>query len=216
MKQCRPRSLSAGYYVTNDFRDETMATPKLRIEPTIGPAAASQRVRAPRRTAPAPAARPAIVSLLAYMYLASGLICAALLISGHSDRDPLEFAVSWPYPTLLLCGIAVTAGCFLLIGMQVAWYLAAIVLIDSMAVALWEAQRVFHETVGALGSAASVVSNYAGSGLRFALSCGLLIYLFSPELRKFLKIETSHAWLGLMLLVALEAALIIVIGLPSA
>lgn len=190
-----------------------MATPKLRIEPTIGPMATSQQIRAPQRSAPAPDARPAIATLLAIVYLASGLICAALLVNGYADRDPLEFALGWPYPTLLLCGVAVAAGCLLLVGVPAAWYLAAIVLIDSLALAVWEAQQVFHATLGAVSNTTSVVGNYAGSGLRLALSLGLLIYLFSPELRRFLKMERSHAWLGLMLLFALEASVIVMFGL---
>ena len=151
-----------------------MATPKLRIEPTIGPMVTSQQIRAPQRSAPAPAARPAIVSLLASVYLASGIICAALLVNGYADRDPLEFVLGWPYPTLLLCGVAVAAGCLLLVGVQAAWYLAAIVLIDSLALAVWEAQQVFHATLGAVGGATSVgrqlcrERSAAGAVARFA------------------------------------------------
>ena len=187
-----------------------MASPKLRIEPTIGPMATTQLVRAPRRSSVEAEGRPAIVSVFAALYLVSGFACAALLLRGYGNQEVLEFAFGWPYPTLFLCGVAVAAGALLLTGLSVSWYFAAFLLVDSSALALWEAQRLFHDTVGT-----AAVSQYAASGLRLVLSLGLLSYLFSPEFRRFLKVDASHAWLGLLLLVVLEAALILAIGLGA-
>lgn len=187
-----------------------MASPKLRIEPTIGPVTTTQLVRAPRRKSVEAEGRPAIVSVFAALYLASGFACAALLLSGYGNQGVLEFAVGWPYPTLFLCGVAVAAGALLLTGLPVSWYLAAFLLVDSSALAIWEAQRLFHDTVGT-----AAASQYAASGLRLVLSLGLLSYLFSPEFRRYLKVDASHAWLGLLLLVVLEVALILAIGLGA-
>ncbi len=192
-----------------------MASQKLRIEPTIGPVAAGELVRAPRRHTVEVESRPAIVTLFSALYLASGSLCAALLISGYGEREFLAFAFAWPYPTLLLCGIAVAAGGLLLMGMPLGWYLAVFVLVDSSVLALWEAERVFQDTSGAIGGVVATASHYAESVLRFTLSLGLLCYFFSADLRRFLKVGASHAWLGLLLLIALEAALIINIGLGS-
>lgn len=200
-----------------------MSAAKLRLEPRIGPAdtragvAAQAPLRAPRRVDADEVARPPIVSLFATVYLVAGLVCGGLLLSGvasdTSSATDAVLGVVWPYPTLFLCAVAALAGPLLFAGRQAGWYLAGLVVVDALFAASFGFQFLFWSGEPFALWLDQAPSGYARYLAQAAVAGGVLLYLFSAPIREHCQMRPHNAFLAVVLLLALEVALL-VLDLP--
>lgn len=195
-----------------------MTAQKLRFEPTIGPLDRTGRrrsprdapLRAPRRaTTPRNERSPQLLSF-GIAYLVVGLACGGLIISGvATEQGATPLGALWPYSPLVLCALTAMAGALLLAGRPLGWYLAALVVVDTLLAAAWDVQTLVMNQVPLALWLEGTLTDYANALLKAAVAGGVLLYLLGDAIREHCEMPRANAYLGMVLLLALEVALIV-------
>ena len=194
-----------------------MAIGTPRIEPTIGrtigPTHVGTPVYAPSRKLTTSRRRPLAVTLFAVAYLVGGLTTVALILGGFADYGMPgaegSLGAGWPHAVLLRSAISALAGIFLLLGGSLGWYLAMLLLVDGLLSAGWSCQALVLAEVPPTFWVDHSISVYVKVASRALITLAVMGYLCSATIRDHCSITRSSAVLAIVLLCALEVALVL-------
>lgn len=188
-----------------------MSAEKPRIEPTIGPPIANADWNEAR---PAPVTtpdRPVFLSIVACVFLLSGIAAAALFLAEWTRFSSIAADVGlgseWPYAAMLMSIAYIAAGMFLLAGGPIGWYLTAFVLVESLAAAVFGWMLLVEEGIQFAFWAGHTISGYSKIGLRILLTSALMAYMFSSAVREYCSITWIKGVLAVAVVVGLESVI---------
>lgn len=160
----------------------------IRIEPTISAPGRAIDWKPARLPVDRQPERPLLLTLVAFLLIASGIGLAAVTLYAWSELHAMVVDLAlgeyWPHALLVLAAASLLAGLLLLSGAPAGWYLALLVLANSFLASIQAGLLALDFGIPLALTDGDTISWYVKSGVRAFLSLLLLCYLLTSGVRR--------------------------------